>query len=160
MGRLRGAAFVGVLLMACLGCTSGDSAAKQLRVLTCPECRLELPYTDKLDGKPCPSCGKPSIRMVAGIKGDDGPTPVWHTLIAVGVVVAVVLLTGLYFWLRRRSEKAQLSKIESDPELRCRCPFCRRKFKYLAHQAGDGIACPQCKTAFVFPAIGESDVLG
>jgi transposase-like protein len=48
-------------------------------------------------------------------------------------------------------------EIAGEPELKCRCPFCKRKYRYHASRCGQGVICRQCKTAFVFPAAEEAE---
>lgn len=142
----------------CLGSTGCDadpnaaSASKGKKILICPECRLEYAYSDLLVGKPCPQCGPKGKKLEAAIFGET-PTPVWQKAIAIGLVAIVVVQGSILFWLSRRGRKRKQAARAADPVLHCRCPYCKRKYKYHAHSSGQGVVCRQCKTAFVFPGL-------
>ena len=64
------------------------------------------------------------------------------------VIIALSLLvlgSGGFFYVRARKGK-------DEPIHYLRCPSCKRKLKYLAHQIGHKGMYANCKEKFVFPS--------
>lgn len=144
-----------LLGVGCSDAPKGPVAADGGRTVACPECRKEFPYMAEWIDKPCPACSKPNIKLVETIRG-EAPTPTWHKWVAMGVFIAVIGQAGILFWLQRKRFVGKKEK-QAPPELKCRCPYCRRKYRYLASRAGQGVICRNCKTAFVFPGEDDAD---
>jgi hypothetical protein len=66
------------------------------------------------------------------------------TTLIVGFCITGCLVLGTVFVVRARKPK-------EEPLHYFRCPSCKRKLKYLAHQAGHKGMCSTCKEKFVFP---------
>jgi hypothetical protein len=64
-------------------------------------------------------------------------------LLALGAALAAVLLRYAIRWPRGRRR--------DEPVGYCRCPHCRQKLRYRAHQVGGRALCPSCVRAFHFP---------
>lgn len=146
-------ALVLCIIASTIGCSeSGPQPAQSgKKMLICPSCKLEYAYSDTLVGKPCLQCGPKAKPLELAVDGERD-IPTWQKGLAVGVVAMVLLQGGLLLVLKRRSFwRADVAR-RSDPILHCRCPFCRRKYKYPTHRSGQGVVCRQCKTAFVYPS--------
>jgi len=94
--------------------------------------------------------------MVAGVKGELVDSFLAEEGAGCRSVPGRRRADGLYFWFPGGKQKRIVAP--SRPQLRCRWPLFQRKYNYLAHQAGQGMAVAM-QTAFVFTGIDDSGTL-
>ncbi len=131
---------------------SGDSENNGYTHMHCPVCEEEVPYSARLAGSECPSCGTGAVYVATRgslREGTIGPST--GAKILVFLVVSVVLGQGLALLACQRSRVLHEREEEARNRLHvCRCPNCQRKIGFRAAQVGTAGVCLRCKTAFVF----------
>jgi DNA-directed RNA polymerase subunit RPC12/RpoP len=68
--------------------------------------------------------------------------------IVIGIFVMAGLIVGGFLIFGRKK------KVEEPAFFYFNCSKCRRRLRYLEKQQGRQGACPTCKTAIIFPAVG------
>jgi hypothetical protein len=134
------------------GTGSGDEQGRPYTYLHCSVCREEIPYDPKKEGQNCDSCEAGTYTPTfASIQVEEGQLSA-GAKVAVFLLLAAVLLQGLaYLGVSRLRAKRRAAAEVLNRMVVCRCPFCQRKIGYRATQAGTGVVCPRCKTAFALP---------
>jgi len=134
-----------------------NEPAKRFTHLHCSVCREEVPYNPRLDGQTCGSCESGIYLPTVGSIQDDDDTLSPGARVVVFLLIAAVLLQGLAYVtvVRLRARRRAAAEVRNRMVV-CHCPFCQRKIGYRATQAGSGVICSRCKTAFALPPVEEA----
>jgi hypothetical protein len=142
------------------GSVSGEESgsARRFTHMHCSACREEMAYDPKGVGQTCGTCGGGVYVATVGSLDDQDNSlsstgKVWVFLLLAAVLLQAAAYVTVARWRRLRHAAEEFH----NRILVCRCPFCRRKIGYRAPQAGAGVVCPRCKTAFALPAVEDSD---
>lgn len=129
------------------------------KFLHCDQCKMEIPYSEKLDGSKCPKCvpPKPGFFVPTEKSASAGVQSKWAK-VYVAVFVETVIMLGVVTYL--------LYRPVPDPTtlyFMIACPYCNQRLRYRAVSHGGIGSCSRCKRMLRFPeeedAVLEADVL-
>jgi hypothetical protein len=153
-----GACLVVSLLTGFLLFGSKSSARKRqdYRFMHCPKCGMETLYNAEYAGGPCIKCKQGRLTGTYESMADSRVGSL-SSAGRIGVflfVLALEIQVILYLWLTSsRAPGAQ----EPEPQVKSRCPLCKRKLGYPVSKIGTRGRCPGCKKEITLP--GESITL-
>jgi ribosomal protein S27E len=135
---------------------SATTSGEPPTVVRCAKCGTELPYAEKIEGKPCPNC-REGILKGARRSLRDGPEParpIWRSPMALGVLsltAVLALANGVAWWVRFGPKRKKAVTY-----VYTRCPNCKRKVKTVYRVMQRTILCPTCRRELYLPPSGSA----